>query len=263
MPAYDEIYTDGATTLSSGATWAANGKVLIADQTQTISAGLDVSTNAVDLVHIIRGAPRIDGWTVKIDNTYTTDPNFVWTAGGYSSVAFSTNACPLAIITNGTHVLTSGTITTLVVHGGQVTIGASCTVGTLVLSGGLVTANSAIATVRQSGGRLNGNKVRIGATSYSLFGGSGYIENTSGSACTVLNLGSAGNLYPMVGSYATINRDSGNIWYDAAQQNLTLGSTAFNNYAGPTPSSTGLVTVSNLVDYSAYSGGQAVPLPGK
>jgi hypothetical protein len=259
---YDDIYTDGATDLTAGATWGNNNLVLLANQTQTISTNLNVATNTPDVVHVIGGGPRIDGWTVKLDATYTSNPNFVWAAGGYSSVTFDTNACTEAIIENGTHVIAGGTVTTLVVNGGQVTIGASATVGTLILGGGTVNALSAIATVRQNGGRLNAKKVRIGATSYHLLGGTGYIDNTSGSACTVLHLGTAGILHPQAGDVATINRDGGTIVYSSAEQDLTLGSTAFTNYGGPTPNTTGMVTVSNLTDYSGYSTGSAHGIPG-
>lgn len=264
---YDEIYTDGATDLAAGSTWGANGKVLLADQSQAITTNLDVSTNAIDLVHVIGGAPRIASaaggtWTVKIDNTYTTDPNFVWTGGGYEKVTFSTNACPLAIIGGGTHVIAGGTVTVLVVAGGDVTIEAGATVGTLIVGGGIIRAHSAVATVIQSGGRVDAD-VRMGATSYTLSGGSAYVENTSGSAMTILNLEAAGHFFPLAGNVATMNKRGGVIHYDAAVRSLTLGSTAFTNYAGSIPSSTGLVAVSNLVDYAAYTGGSGVALPGK
>lgn len=256
---YDEIYTDGSTNLSSGATWGANGKVLLADQTQAITAGLDVSTNAIDLVHVIGGAPRIrtsagGGCTIKIDNTYTTDPNVVWKAGGYANWTFDTNACPLMVISGGEHVITSGTVTVLVVTAGTVTIESGATVGTLVVTGGKVDVHSAVATVHQSGGRVDAD-VRMGATSYTLSGGHAYVENTSGSACTILNLEAGGAFHPLAGNVATLNRRGGGIDYDSAVRSLTLGSTAFTNYAGKTPASTGLVTVSNLTDYAAYAYG--------
>lgn len=259
MPTYTEIYTDGATTLSGGATWAADADVLISDQTQAIEAGLDVSTNAIDLVHILGGAPRIRSaaggtWTVKIDNTYTADVNFLWRAGGYEKVTFSTNACPLAVIDGGTHVIAGGTVTVLVVINGEVTIESGATVATLVQAGGHVTAHSAVATVHQSGGRLDAD-VRIGATSYTLSGGSGYIENTSGSACTILNLEADGFFAPMAGDVATLNRRGGTIDYNAAIRSLNLGSTAFTNYAGAIPTETGLVSIASggtLTDYMKY-----------
>ena len=265
--AYDDIYTDGATDLTAGATWAANGKVLLADQTQAILTNLDVKTNAIDLVHVIGGAPQIVSAaggtsTVKIDNTYTTDPNVVWQAGGYWKVTFDTNACPEMIVANGTVIIEAGTVTALSVTGGSVTIESGATVTTLIVSGGRVTAHSAIATVHQSGGRVDAD-VRMGATSYNLGGGSAYVENTSGSACTVLNLEGAGTWHPMAGDVATLNKRGGSINYDAAVRSLTLGSTAFTNYGGTSPSATGLVAVSNLTDYAAYSlgsqSGQQIP----
>jgi len=149
-------------------------------------------------------------------------------------------------------VLNSGTITTLVVTGGIVTIEAGCTVSTLIVSGGAVTSHSAIATVQQSGGSVNAD-VRMGSTSYTLSGGTAAIENTSGSGMTLLNLEKAGIFRPMAGDVVTMNRRGGTIVYDAAVRSLTLGSTAFTNYAGKSPASTGLVAVSNLTDYTAYA----------
>lgn len=254
---YNETYTTGGTNLSTGSTWAANALVVLKNQSQFITDGLDVSTNAIDAVHIIGGAPRIASaaggtWTVKIDNTYTTTPNFVWRAGGYSKVTFSTNACPLAIIDGGTHVIVAGTVTVLCVYSGDVTIESGATVGTLIVGGGHVTVHSAVATVIQSGGRVDAD-VRMGATSYTLSGGSAYIDNSSGSACTILNLEPEGKFYPLAGSVATLNRRGGFIGYNAATTSLTLGSTALLNYAGPTPTSTGYVAVSNLTDYTEYA----------
>lgn len=266
-PTYDDIYSDGTTDLTAGATWGANAKVLIADQTQAISTNLDVSTNAIDLLHVLGGAPRIVSATggtatFKIDNTYTTDPNVVWRAGGYAKWTFDTNACPLMVIDGGQHVIVAGTVTVLVVASGRVTIESGATVGTLILMGGQVTANAAVATVHQSGGRLDA-EARIGSTSYTLSGGDGYIDNTSGSAMTILNLEASGRFHPKSGSVATLNRRAGSIDYAAAEQSLTLGSTAFLNYGGTTPSSTGNVTVSNLTDYAAYAniGGSGVAIP--
>ena len=255
---YNDIFTDGSTSLSGGAGFAAAAKVLLANQTQAINTGLDVSTNAIDLIHIAGGAPQIvsssgGAATIKIDNTYTTDPNFVWAAaGGFGKFDFSTNTCPEAIVSGGTIVLNSGTITTLVVTGGIVTIEAGCTVTTLIVSGGAVTSHSAIATVHQSGGSVNSD-VRMGSTSYTLSGGTAAIENTSGSGMTLLNLEKSGIFRPMAGDVVTMNRRGGTIVYDAAVRSLTLGSTAFTNYAGKSPASTGLVAVSNLTDYTAYA----------
>lgn len=254
---YDEIYTSGSVSLSGGATFAANAKVVLSNQTQSINTGLDVSTNAVDLFHVIGGSPQIISAaggtaTLKIDNTYTTDPNFVWAAGGIGKFTFSTNACPLAVVSNGTVIFAGGTITVLVVLGGTVTIESGCTVGTLIVAGGRVTAHLAVATVIQSGGRVDAD-VRMGATSYSLYGGSAYIDNQSGSACTILNLGASGVFHPLAGDVATLNRYGGAIMYNSAVRSLTLGSTALNNYAGKTPAATGLVAVSNVVNYAAYA----------
>jgi len=265
--AYDDIYTDGATDLSAGATWAANGKVLLADQTQAILTTLDVKANAIDLVHVIGGAPQIvsaAGGTASftIDNTYVTDPNVVWQAGGYLKASFITNACPQMVVANGTVIIEAGTVTKLVVTGGSVTVESGATVTELIVSGGRCTVHSAIATVRQSGGRVDAD-VRMGSTAYYLSGGSAYVENISGSACTLLNLEASGTWHPMAGNVATLNRNGGTINYDAAVRSLTLGSTAFTNYGGTSPSSTGLVAVSNLTDYAAYSlgsqSGQQIP----
>lgn len=265
MPTYT-VFTDGATDLTAGASFAADADILLQDQTQAITTNLDVSTNAIDLFHVIGGAPRIAStaggtYTLKLDATYTTDPNFLWRAQGYSKVTFSTNACTLGVIDGGTHVIAGGTATVLVVQSGTVTVESGATIGTLILNGGTVTANAAIATVHQSGGTLNAVGVRIGATSYTLSGGVGNIENTSGSACTILNLEAAGRFYPMAGDVATLNRRGGTIVYDAALRNLTLGSTAFLNYAGSSPASKGLITVSNLTDYVLWTNSGAVPLP--
>lgn len=268
MPvAYDDIFTDGATDLTAGAAWTDNKLVLLADQDQSITTNLDVSgVGTVDLVHILGGAPRIASasggtWTVKLDAAATTYPNFVWRAGGYERVTFSTNACTLAVIDGGEHVIAGGTVTTLVVHSGLVTIESGATVGTLILNGGRVKTYAAIATVHQSGGVLDA-EARIGATSYTLSGGDGHVYNISGSACTILNLEKAGRFHPKAGNVATLNRRSGSINYAAAVRSLTLGSTAFNNFGGETPSSTGYITVSNLVNYVEYAGASHSPPPG-
>lgn len=266
MPSYT-VFTDGATDLTAGASFAADADILLQDQTQAITTNLDVSTNAIDLFHVIGGAPRIastagGGCTLKIDNTYTTDPNVVWRAQGYCKWNFSTNAVPEMVIDGGTHVIASGTVTKLTVVSGTVTIESGVTITALVLNGGTLTTNAAIATVDQSGGTLISVGARIGATSYTLSGGSGYIENTSGSACTVLSLEAAGRFYPLAGDVATFYKRAGLIFYDAALRNLTLGSTAFRNYAGATPTSQGLVTVSNLTDDVKWAGrGSGVPVP--
>ena len=142
----------------------------------------------------------------------------------------------------------------------NVTIEAGATVTTLVVGGGAkVTCHSAVATVHQSGGRVDAD-VRMGATSYTLSGGSAYVENGSGSACTILNLEAAGRWYPIDGDVATLNRRGGFIGYDAAVSNVILGSSAFTNYAGSIPSDTGMVDVQNLTDYAAFGGGGANPL---
>lgn len=267
MPAYDDIYSDGTTDMTAGATWGANAKVLMRDQTQAISSNLDVSTNAIDLFHVLGGAPRIRSTaggtcTIKIDNTYTTDPNVVWRAGGYAKWTFDTNACPLMVIDGGEHVIAGGTVTVLVVASGRVTIESGATVGTLIVMGGHVTVHSAIATGHQSGGRVDAD-ARLGATSWTLSGGDLHLDNTSGSNLVLLNLEAAGRFYPIAGSVTTLNRRGGVIDYTVASQSLTLGSTAFNNYAGKTPGSTGNVTVANLTDYAAYAnvGGQGVAIP--
>jgi hypothetical protein len=243
---------------------AADTDLLIQDQNQHIKDGLDIADNAIDLFHVVGGAPRLvsaagGAYTLQIDATYTTDPNFVWRAGGYSKVAFDTNACPLAVIDGGEHVISGGTVTVLVVLSGTVTIESGATVGTLILAGGQVTALSAIATVHQSGGRLDA-EARIGATSYTLSGGDGYIENTSGSACTILNLEAAGRYHPKAGDVATLNRRGGVINYNAALRAVTLGSTAFVNYAGASPASTGMVSIASggtLTDYVKWGGLQS------
>lgn len=265
---YTEIFTDGSVSFSGGATFAAAAKVLVPDQSQAINTGLDVSTNAIDLIHFIGGSPVLRSSsggtaTVKIDNTYTTDPNWVWKAGGYSKITFSTNACPVAIYEGGTHVIAGGTVSVLVVSGGaDVTVESGATITAAIIGGGHLTTHSAIATVTQAGGLVEAD-VRMGATSYTLSGGRARIENTSGSAMTILNLEAAGVFEPLAGNVATLNRRGGTIVYDAAIRSLTLGSTAFTNYAGMIPSSTGLIAVSNLTDYSAYAygGGGTVILP--
>ena len=111
---------------------------------------------------------------------------------------------------------------------------------------------SAIATVTQTGGRLDA-KARIGATSYTLAGGVGYVENTSGSACTILNLSANATFVPLAGDVATLNRYAGGIVYDAAVRSLTLGSTAFNNFSGPVANDSGIVAIANLVNDEAYA----------
>jgi hypothetical protein len=263
---YNETYTDGATDLSAGSTWAANAKVLVTDQSQTIDTNLDVSANAIDLVHFIGGGARIrtaagGGATYTIDNTYTTDPNAVWVGGGYQKWNFATNAVPEMIIDGGEHVIASGTATFLAVFSGKVTIEAGATVTGMAIHGGLVRAFSAIATMHQSGGRLEA-EARIGSTAYYLAGGVGQILNTSGSACTLLELGAGATLIPRAGDYATVNRRGGRIAYSGAERSLIMGSTAFTNYGGASPADTGMIDIQNLTDYSAYSsGGGAVPLP--
>lgn len=264
MPSYT-VFTDGAVSLTGGASFAADADILLANQTQHISTDLDADANAIDLFHVIGGAPRIVStaggtYSLKIDNTYTTDPNFVWRAGGYSKVTFDTNACPEALIDGGTHVIVAGTVTSLTVLSGDVTIESGATITALNLSGGTVTANAAIATVHQSGGVLRAEGVRIGATTYNLSGGTGYIENNSGSACTILNLEAAGVYHPISGDVATLNRRGGTIVYASAQRAVTLGSTAFVNRSGASPASTGLVTVSNLTDYVKW--GHSTTGPG-
>jgi hypothetical protein len=264
---YTSTFTDGAVNLSTGATWAADGDILIPDQTQTIAAGLDVSTNAIDALHVIGGSPRIvdasgGGAKIKPDHTFTTYPNFIWKAGGYSKITWDTNACTLAVYAGGEHVIAGGTVTTLVVDGATVSIPSGTTITTLILASGRVYTEAAIATVIQSGGRLDAVAARIGATSYTLSGGVGYIENTSGDVCTILNLSASGVFVPQAGSVATLNRYGGQIIGDGATRSLTLGSTAWNNYAGDVMVDSGLVAVGTLVNYVAYAkvGGGAVQL---
>lgn len=265
-PVYTVTYTDGAVNLGTGGTFAANGLIVMREQSQAINAGLDVSTNAIDLMHVLGGAPRIVSSaggtaTIKFDNTYTTHPNLVWRAGGYAKWTFDTNACPEMLVDGGQHVIVAGTVTVLVVVSGRVTIEAGATVGTLVLMGGSVTALAAIATVQQSGGRLDA-EARIGATKYTLSGGDGYIENTSGSDMASLMLEKAGRFYPLAGDVVAVERRGGVIDYDAATTSVELGSTSFVNYGGDSPASTGNVTISNLTDYAAFAntGGQGVPI---
>lgn len=253
----------------------ANPKLLIVagDENQTISSNLDQSAaSAVDLLHIFGGSPRVIGTAngpmiVKPDNTYTTEPNFIWRCiGGVLYLEFVTNECPLVVLAGGGEIfIQDGAITRLVVEGPKVTVAGAADVTTeLIVNKGTATfeaSSDTIPTARVNGGYLDCRR-RI-ETEFKLNNGVLRLYNTTGSACATGTM-TGGLFIPEAGAVSTINRDGGLLDLDAARASVALGATAITNYGpGPFPTSRGLVTIGGgtTTDYAAYTGG-AVAVPG-
>lgn len=275
---YTATLNDGAVGVSA-ANWsdatgfgAANPKLLIAEATQTISAGLDqTAASAVDLIHIIGGTPRIVGTAnealnYKPDNTYSTEPNLVWRAsGGVLHIKFDTNEANLVVLAgSGDVFIHDGAIVRLVCDGPNVTVAGAADITTeLIVNSGSVYVESSsdtIPTYRQGGGACYMRR-RIETTAH-MNGGRLKNYNITGSSTGTLNI-NGGILVPESGDIATINRNGGVFDLDGAKRAVALGGTAITNY-GPDamPSSRGLVTIGGgtTVDYATHTGNTfAVP----
>lgn len=278
---YTATLNPGAVSMAA-ANWSdatgfghANPKLLVTvdDENQTISGGLDQSgSSAVDLIHFIGGRPRVIGTSngpliVKPDNTYTTEPNFLWRCiGGVLYLEFVTNECPLVVLGGeGEVYIQDGAITRLVCEGPKVTVAGAADITTeLIVNKGnvfLESSSDTVPTTRVNGGYLDSE--RCLETTLHLHAGICRVFDTTGTNLATANL--TGGLYiPEAGNAATINRDGGLIDLLQAKRSLTLGGTAITNYGpGPFPSTTGIVTVGGgtTVDYAKYAGG-AIAIPG-
>lgn len=253
---------------AAGFDHATAAKLLIraGDENQTISGDLDQSssTAAVDLLHIMGGAPRIVGtsnapliWTP--DATYTTEPNLLWNcSGGVLFIEAATNACVLAVFAGKGEVnLMDGAFTRIICAGPIVNVAGACDVATeaVLVAGSLNMEASAdtLPTLTQLGGNAN-IKRRI-ETAIDLSGGVCRQYNTTGSGTTAMTM-HGGVYHPELGDVATITRKNGVIALASARGAVALGGTAITNY-GPTPfyETSGLVTVGGgtTIDYVKYA----------
>lgn len=258
MPAY---LNDGATSLAAGS-WtdgigfAANADLVIGASRSRIITALNQSASAINSLHILRGAPRIDGANI-LEIAYAASPTAEYplvidTDGGVMAVQVdtSTNDLPAALFAGTTINVLDGEITsgTVVVLSGSVTFGENVTWGAsakLLVKGGVVTlrTNAALPNliVSDRGSVATDDTV---VTSLLMAGGTVSLRNTTGNGATSAKV-YGGVLRALAGNIPTLETlGAPHVDIMHAERALSIGATAYTHYAVTPPlESTSLVTV--------------------
>ncbi len=177
--------------------FADDATLVVGAGSANITADLDRKANTttgIDYLHITEGFSGTIGSAsagsadIEFDATYTTAANFVLRGPAFVFLTAGSTTITKAEISNGNSVLTGGTITTLIVSGGQVVIQSGCTVTNIVITGGNVTqlgvGGTAATTCVQSGGTYVTERVPV---TFTVRGSTAYAQvNSTTADCTTL-----------------------------------------------------------------------------
>lgn len=234
-------YSQGGSTLAAsnwdGSGFGNHAELVARDSNTSIGEGLDQTNSGANDIwyfYVDRTFSGDIGTTstnaqIEFDATFTAPDDIQLRHDGTGRFYFdAATTCASASVSNGEFYHNDGTITTLHVNGGRVTIGAGATVANLVISNGLVTAEAGtdFTTVKMTGGVLNSDRGVTGTSK--LYGGRATIKDTGGSNSNTFELG-GGVLQPVRGNIGTIEGYAGSLDESAVDEELTI--TTLNRYA--------------------------------